>query len=76
MEAENVKPCIQMKSRAVKSKFCPQLAKRPSGYGRGLSQRDNLGLLKLLWPTWAKFTPDGRFANCGQNLLFTALDFI
>ena len=30
----------------------------------------------LFWPTWAKFTTDGRFANCGQNLLFTDLDFI
>ena len=30
----------------------------------------------LFWPTWAKFTTDGRFTNCGQNLLLTDLDFI
>ena len=30
----------------------------------------------LFWPTWAKFMTDGRFANCGQNLLLTDLDFI
>ena len=30
----------------------------------------------LFWPTWAKFTTDGRFANCGQNLFLTDLDFI
>ena len=30
----------------------------------------------LFWSTWAKFTTDGRFANYGQNLLFTDIDFI
>ena len=30
----------------------------------------------LFWPTWARFMADGRFADCGQNLLFTDLAFI
>ena len=30
----------------------------------------------LFWPTWARFMADGRFADCGQNLLFTDLVFI